>query len=302
MIIYLDIVFFENLIMNYIILYATNYILKKKVKIIKIVIASTIGAIYSIIVYLNILEIYSGVIMKIILSVVMVYIGTQAKTIYRELLIFYLVSFVFGGAAFSLVYFIKPQNIININESFIGNYPIKIGILGAILGLFVMTLVFKFVKSKITRKDMIYILGIIIEQKQIEVKAMLDTGNMLREPITGNPVILVEKEVLYNLIDSEILKNVEKIIGGDMEIKNKNLLSRFKAIPYTSIGKQNGILLGFRVDKIVLKGEYSNEEIKDVVVAIYNKSFTKNNKYNALIGMDVIERSERNEYIANFKG
>ena len=47
MTIYLDVVLFENLCMNYIILFATAYILKMKKKNIRLLISSLIGGIYS---------------------------------------------------------------------------------------------------------------------------------------------------------------------------------------------------------------------------------------------------------------
>ena len=53
MTIYIDVVLFENLIMNYIILLATGIILKIKIKHLRLIIASLIGAIYSIFGYIK---------------------------------------------------------------------------------------------------------------------------------------------------------------------------------------------------------------------------------------------------------
>lgn len=132
---------------------------------------------------------------------------------------------------------------------------------------------------------------------------MIDTGNMLKEPITGNPVIVVEKEVLKSIISEEILENAQKIIGGDneIELEDKKIISKFRVIPFSSIGKQNGLLLGFKPDEINIINNESEKRFKNVVVAIYNKSFSKNKTYRALIGLDIIERSEENEYIRNNK-
>ena len=53
MIIYIDIIFIENIIMNTIILYATAIILKQKVKNIRLIISAVIGSIYSILMYIT---------------------------------------------------------------------------------------------------------------------------------------------------------------------------------------------------------------------------------------------------------
>lgn len=152
MTIYLDIVFIENIIMNYIILYATNYILKRKIKNTRILISSIIGATYSILLYLGIFKIYSNIIMKIILSIVMVYIAVPTRNLLKEILLFYLVSFVFGGSAFALLYVIKPQEIFSFNGVLIGSYPLKIAIIGGIVGFFITTISFRVIKSRNKKK------------------------------------------------------------------------------------------------------------------------------------------------------
>ena len=115
MTIYIDIVLIENLLMNYIILVATAIIAKVKIKHIRILIGSLIGAIYSIMAYMSIIHAYSNIFLKIILSVIIIYVSFNAqnlKSLLKQLLLFYLTSFAFGGAAFALIYIIKPQEIL----------------------------------------------------------------------------------------------------------------------------------------------------------------------------------------------
>ena len=67
MTIYIDVVLIENLIMNFIILLATGLILKENIKIIRLLLSSLLGAIYSVVSYMSILEIYTSMILKVIL-------------------------------------------------------------------------------------------------------------------------------------------------------------------------------------------------------------------------------------------
>lgn len=106
--------------MNYIILFATETILKTPIKIIRTFISSTIGSIYAVISYMSVLEIYSNIFLKIILSMAMIYIAFDTKSLkqfLKQLIIFYLTSFTFGGVAFALLYFISPQKILMNNRS-----------------------------------------------------------------------------------------------------------------------------------------------------------------------------------------
>ncbi len=295
MTIYVDVVLFENLIMNYIILFTTSQILKIEPKHIRIILASLLGAIYSIIAYMNILDIYSKIPLKILLSIIIVYVAFNPQTVkkmWKYILFFYLVSFVFGGAAFSLIYIVKPQEILMKNGLFLGTYPLKIAILGAIVAFITITIVFKLAKNKISKKDLFCEMEICINNKKIETKTMVDTGNMLKEPITNTPVVVVEHMLLYECIPKEILNNLENIIGGDFsniseKIKNE-YISKLKLIPFSSLGKQNGMLIGIKPDYIKIKTEEKENKIENVIIGIYNKSLTKKGEYRALIGMELI--------------
>lgn len=295
MTIYIDVVLIENLIMNYIILFATAIILKLKIKHIRLILASLIGAVYSILSYMSLLEIYSSIILKIILSIIIVYVAfypPKVNQLWKDLLIFYLTSFVFGGAAFSLIYIIKPQEILMKNGLFLGIYPLKTIILGAILAFIIIITAFKIVKSKISKKDMICEIEIKLNEQEIKTKAMIDTGNLLKDPLTNTPVIVIEHTLLYDCMPKEILNNLEQILGGELEkipeeIRNK-YISKLKLIPFSSLGKQNGMLLGIKSEyvNIIQKDKTSKKE--NVIIGIYNKSLTKKGEYRALIGIELI--------------
>lgn len=307
MTIYIDIVLIENLCMNYIILFATGFIMKMKLHHIRMILSAFIGGVYAILSYMQIFPLNSNMLVKIGLSICMVYIAffpKGIKALLKQLLMFYLISFVFGGCAFALLYFIKPENIFMKNGIYIGTYPVKIALLGGIVGFAVTYIAFKVVKTRMSKKAIIYDIEIKIDGKKVEMKAMLDTGNMLKDPITGVPVIVVEKEQLYGVLPQNILDNIDKIIGGDWNGNEDNVSyrARFRIIPFCSIGKQNGMLLGFKVDEVKIITDIDEIINQKVIVCIYNQKLTKTNTYSALIGLDMLEgREEENEFIANIK-
>lgn len=215
MTIYIDVVLLENLIMNYIILYATGIILKLQLKKIRLILASLLGGIYSVIAYMSVLEIYSNMILKIILSIIIVYISYNPQSIKKlctYIVIFYLVSFVFGGAAFALIYIVKPQNILMKNGLFLGTYTLKTVFLASIIAFIIINISFKLIKKKISKKDVFCDIELKINNETIKTKAMIDTGNGLKEPITNTPVAVVEHTLLYDAIPKEILNNLENMM------------------------------------------------------------------------------------------
>lgn len=293
MTIYIDVVLLENLIMNFIILLATGLILKEKIKKIRLLLSSLLGAIYSVVSYMSILEIYSSMILKIILSIVITYIAFNPQTIkkmWKDLLIFYLTSFVFGGAAFALIYIVKPQEILMKNGLFLGTYPLKTIILGAIIAFIIIMTAFTVVKSKITKKDMFCKVSILLNGKNIETIAMVDTGNLLKEPITNTPVMVVEHTLLYDCIPKEILNHLDELLGGDFdkipEDIKEEYIAKLKFIPFSSLGKQNGMLLGIRADSVTIKEDEQEKKKENIIIGIYNKSLTKRGEYRALIGIE----------------
>ena len=295
MTIYIDVVFLENLVMNSIILVASGIILKKKMKWIRIILASSLGAIYTIIGYISVLEIYSNLILKVILSILIIYIAFNPQTVkqlWKDVLIFYLTSFVFGGVAFALIYVVKPQDILMKNGLFLGTYPLKTVLLAAIVAFIIIIAAFAIVKTKFSKKDMFCDVEVELNNKIIKTRAMIDTGNLLKEPITNTPVIVLEHTLLYECVPKEILDNLESILGGELvkipeKVRNE-YISKLKLIPFASLGKQNGMLVGIKADSLKIIQDDQEKENKNVIIGIYNKSLTKRGEYRALIGIDLV--------------
>lgn len=308
MTIYLDIILCENLLMNYIILFATYVIIKPKTKHpqIRMILSSLLGSIYAIIIYLNILSIYTNLLAKITLSVVMVYIAfapPNVKQLLKQILIFYLVSFIFGGCTFALIYFLKPENVEMKNGVFVGMYPIRVGLIAGVIAFIITQIAFKINKSKLNNKNTFIEIELYNKNKMTKARALLDSGNMLKEPISQKPVIVVEKTTLSKIIPEEVLDYIEKIVGGDDQERNEmqEYLSKIRMVPFMSLGKENGMLIGIRLDKIKINTEDIRLEKENIIAGIYEKKLTKDNKYNALIGLNLLEGEQENEPITNIK-
>ncbi len=124
---------------------------------------------------------------------------------------------------------------------------------------------------------------------------MIDTGNLLQDPISGNPVIVIEKESLEGFIPRAILDNIENIMKGEMKevlqnLKEREYIAKIRIIPFQSLGKQNGLLLGIKAEEASIVKEEAEEKILSyVMIGIYPHSFTKNKKYTALVGLDIFQ-------------
>ncbi len=290
MTLYVDIIFLENVFMNSIILLATGIILKDKTKIIRNLISSSIGAVYAIIIYTSHIELYSNIFLKIMLSLVIVYISFKpqnTKSMLKHIIIFYLTSFTFGGVAFALLYFVRPQDILFQNGVLTGTYPIKMILAGGIVGFAIVVISFKNIKGKLNKKDMYCNVKLCERENKKVITAIIDTGNFLKDPITKIPVIVAEINSLDGLFPSEILHNASKIInGGDIDLGE--YASKIRVIPFKSLGKDNGLLLGIKIDKAYIEYQDNVHEIKNIIVGIYNGNLSRSGKYEGLVGLDSI--------------
>ena len=276
--------------MNIIILYTTSIILKVKPKVIRIITASLIGSIYAIIAYTTEISIYTSIILKWILAIVIVYIAFNPQTVKKmckQVLIFYLTSFVFGGVALYLIYFLKPQEIFIKNGVYVGKYVLKVIFLGAIIAFIIVKISFKLIKTKINSKDMYCKIKVFIDEKVIQTIAMIDTGNLAKEPITNRPVVIIENNLLEEVLPKEICNNVENILSGNLDGVPEKYIPRLRCIPFSSLGKQNGMLLGIKADGIEVDFEEEKKCSKDVIIGVYDKSLTKKGEYRALIGLEL---------------
>lgn len=247
--IYLDIVLLENFIMNYIIIFSTAIISKSKINYTKIALASSIAGLYSIFNYLWNLENVESLLIKFLISILIILIAFDShkvKIIVKQLILFYLVSFTFGGISFMLLFLINPTNIVFENGLLVGTYPIKVTIVGGILGFVVIAIVSYIIRDRLKTKSMLCDLEIFYKGKYRKIKTMIDTGNLLKEPISQTDVIIVEKNSLRGIISDDILDHLNDIIQGKwLDSKEDIYAYKFKVIPFSSLGNDNGLLIRF---------------------------------------------------------
>lgn len=115
---------------------------------------------------------------------------------------------------------------------------------------------------------------------------------MLKEPFSNTPVVVIEKTLLYDCMPKEILNHLDEIIGGDFknipEKIQEKYISKLKLIPFSSLGKQNGMLLGIKPQYIKIIKEEEIKTKENVILGIYQQSLTKKGEYQAIIGMEFI--------------
>lgn len=295
--IYLDVIFMENLIMNFIILKLTSKFARTAASNIRLLLGAFVGALYvaAMILFPDI-RFYYTIIAKVLLSLLIVALTFEFKQLglfFKTLAIFYLCTFIFAGASFAFLY-------LNNTGGFIRNGIVYVLwqskwttlLLAVITAGLIIRVVWDAVRIKLAREKLMRDITISFGKKQIDLTALIDTGNSLHDPISNMPVVVVEYLAIKEILPEEIQKIFGER-GNDDLAKLSSLLSgsswysRFRLIPFTSLGKENGMLIGFKPDYLEIADSEDKKGFKDVIVGIYNRTLSRNESYRALLSPEL---------------
>lgn len=79
------------------------------------------------------------------------------------------------------------------------------------------------------------------------ILALRDTGNTLRDPITGEPVLVVDGSVGQRLTGL-----TQAQLRAPLETLARRPIPGLRLIPYRAVGQSGGMLLGLRLDKVII--------------------------------------------------
>ncbi len=296
MVIYAEYVFLENFIMNYFILSLTGKFARFKSKRIKFILASSLGALYAFIIFFPSLHFLFSVLMKIACSMLIIIIcftPYHFKDFFRLLGIFYLITLVFGGAGFALFYFSNFNGIISNGIFYITNISVKNIFVSCGVAYILIQFCWSYIQERLSKEKILMDVSIKINDKKVDLKGIIDTGNSLTDPISKYPVIIVEYSAIENILPIEIKDilldnqafNFDQIIA---KLSGSSWVTRFRMIPYKALGVENGMLIGFKPDNVLIHNDKYYKDIKEIVIAIYNKNLSETGDYKALLHPDIV--------------
>lgn len=265
MTVYLDVVFFINLLYQLGILEITNLLFRMKGNILRMAAASMLGSIcYCIMIVMGFpvmwfpFRLLTGIALGALSAVAAFYPGIRRRLL-GVLLCEGILSACLSGildlwgkeAESGYLMFTASAALV-----FLGLFCIKIRRL----------LSERFQEEKNIRKVRLYHKGRIAD-----TYGLLDTGNGLVDPISREPVIIIQKSLAEKLLLNE---GIEEQKG-------------YRVVPYDSIGKKKGILKTFRMERleIIKEGESGEDEavIKEkVLCAVYEENYS-NNAYEVIL-------------------
>jgi stage II sporulation protein GA (sporulation sigma-E factor processing peptidase) len=254
MIVYLDAVFFLNFLIDYLLLICSNSLFGHPQRWLRTALAAVIGGAYATLCMLPPLGLLVHPVFRILclVSMSVTAFGISIAAL-RKSAIFFLLSMALGGLTIWM------------------DYDGKISILGSLIGLVGICFLGlwgrpwnrKTVPVEITNGDM-----------HITMTALYDTGNLLRDPISGSTVLVIGRDVAQRLVglNTEQLRNPIKTMSSA-------LIPGLRLIPYKTISQSDGILLGQYFPSVKVGGVNGGS-----LVAFSPEILSSDGSYQALTG------------------
>ncbi|MEG2789929.1 MAG: sigma-E processing peptidase SpoIIGA [Romboutsia sp.] len=262
MMVYVEYYAIENLLINYIIISCTAILTKNYTTNKKKWSGAILGMTYSIAYLFPNLSLMFTLPMKILVILIVAKITFQYQTFQeyiRILLVFYFVNIFIAGSSFFIIYFTGTTHM---TISFI------------ILVSYISGIILKYIYNDI--KELKYMgsmkkdIKICINKNEVELKALVDTGNLLKDPITKQEVVIISANKLYEILPEEFqkldFKNINMTtINKIIEDVDESISYRIRLIPVKQINDEN-LVIGIKSDYVHVDGH----KIPNVILGLSN--------------------------------
>lgn len=279
MVIYADVIFLINFISAYVMLYLLGkFINKVRLRKIRVIAASVIGAASAVIVFIYEFPMAISYIIRIFSVILMVFTAffEQRKQLVNQLLWLTMMS---GMMIFSMILLAifagSTMNVAVKSGVVYFDIPQKLFLAMFVISYFVMIFFIKVFKNRKNKKY--YVMSVTHNDRTITVPALFDSGNLLKEPVTGKYVSIVEWGEVKKLFDADYEFSQLQSHAEDMKLW---------VVPFNSLGMRSGMLFAFIADSVAIPEE--KKVIDKTFIGIYGNSLSKNKEYHALINAGLL--------------
>lgn len=284
--VYADLTFLINFTMDFLILWATARFSRFNISYGRLLLTSLLGGIYgTAYLYANLAKFYS-LPAKIIFSFLLILAAFGPltwKEIKKAVLIFYGISLAVAGATVAVSFAKQSAGDFSWSTFYLGG-----GIVCALLiGLYGE----KYISQSLLPARLKYQINLRFDKNACTGEGFLDTGNGLRDPITRRPIVVAEYALLKSCLPDDFKLAMENYQDENekLEAVSKSTWgNRLRLIPFSSIGKKNGLLIGIRCDELSVKRGKKEILHKNLVIGIYPHKLSSEDGYQLLIPSELV--------------
>jgi len=276
-VIYGDVLFLINFSMDFLTLYITAGILRISCRLLPMILSSSVGAVYAVAAVFFAADKITDIIICLAVSALISYIafGWSGKRAFiRDTVTFIAVSMLLGGVMTVIFNFLNRStgmtyspDIFITDDSIYSVYS-SVPLYFIVLSAFIAA-VFTAAAAILSRKR-VTAGSVTVETeyrgKELRFEALLDSGNLLTDPLSGKPVVILSP----NLFDS--------LTGGKEKLMEGGMKARLRFIPAASISG-DCVLMGIVPDHTVIDAKE-----KEVVLARGKEDAVDYGGFMAIVG------------------
>ncbi|MGI6606961.1 MAG: sigma-E processing peptidase SpoIIGA [Peptococcia bacterium] len=293
--VYLDILLLVNFVMDFIILWVTGKMANLTRRKLKITLGALCGALYSLVIFFPAWPVLGSFLAKFACSLLMVWLAFRPLPLgkyLRVLAYFYGLSFAMGGAVLGAIFLLDTQSgsLQSWNGvSLLAGLDFGWLLVGLVVALLLAYGGFNCLKKNWLQQKLVSKLLISLNNQQVTLSALLDTGNQLIDPVSQKPVIVAEAGALKTLLPETLWLQIcrEPYDKHDLYFSFTRLeeewQSRLSLIPFNSVGKMDGVLVGLRPDFVTINNGAYSITTTDVVIGLVNRALSREGQYTALL-------------------
>jgi stage II sporulation protein GA (sporulation sigma-E factor processing peptidase) len=303
-IIYLDIIFLYNFLIDWILLWSSAYVLKVKPKWYRYMIGALIGALYTIMLFFPSMSIFYTLLAKFLFSVVIVFstFGYYRLSVFlKRLSAFYLVGFLLGGGLLGIHNLLQSENMIL--SGIVMTHSTGFGTPITWLFIFVSFPILWILSGKSFRqltyasKKANYFaeVEIFFSYHTVHCRGLLDTGNQLYEPITRIPVSIIDVELFKEILPHSFYCQIKerKSLTTDLicaELSDE-WMQRIRLIPYRGVSRTMDLLIALRPDHVILTTTEGTYKCTKALIGLNPVSLSSDGSYQAILHPQLTEGS-----------
>jgi stage II sporulation protein GA (sporulation sigma-E factor processing peptidase) len=300
--IYLDVIWLLNFCFDLLLIVLTAIILKRRIKWRNVLLSALIGSLLVLIFFTPFANISSHPLTKFFVSCLMIITAFGMKRlryILQNLLMFYFVSFVMGGAMIGTYYFFEVSflfhdNMIMTNA---GGFGDPISWLFIIIGFpiiwYYSRLQFDQVEETKIQFEHIVVVTILFMDRTISLKGLIDSGNQLYDPITKTPVMIVEMEKMKRILPEEMVQFIsEKDPLSLIEVNEPSWIDHLRIIPYRAVGFDHQFLFAIKPQEIFIEKNGERIKVKKALVGINKTNLSSDGHYECILHPKMIQKGK----------
>ena len=284
-IVYADMLFLLNFLMDSVIIYATGLLIRKNLHIPRMMLSATVSALYSAIMFFPQVSFLYSVFFKVIFLIFGVWLAFPARTLkvlVKNTVAFLAVNLIFGGMVFVVIFATdfgtSVGSVVSNGEVYINITP-SILISSTVLAYITAYLTSYIKQHNVKQSKLTTAATIWFGTKNITVTALCDTGCSLSDPTSGYPAMIISYEYGKRLLPKPFFESLTTGSIIPQEFKN-----RYRIIPFSTIDNKNGIMHGFIPDKVHIHGH----EISKIVIAISKTIVNKDTGFSAILNPELL--------------